>query len=58
MIYPMIAGPMFRMQRDSLKSIPDAYWRQDVGHFEARPGQINEWTIPLPDELIQAVRQA
>ena len=26
--------------------------------FEARPGQVNEWTIPLPDELIKAVRAA
>ena len=25
--------------------------------FEARPGQVNEWTIPLPDELLEAVRK-
>ena len=26
--------------------------------FEARSGQTNEWTIPLPDELVQALRDA
>ena len=25
--------------------------------FEARPGQLNEWTIPLPDKLTQVVRE-
>ena len=25
--------------------------------FEARPGQVNEWTIPLTDELLEAVRK-
>jgi hypothetical protein len=24
--------------------------------FEARPDQVNEWTIPLPDEVIDAIR--
>ncbi len=26
--------------------------------LKARAGQPNEWTIPLPEELIQAVRNA
>ena len=26
------------------------------GRFSARPGQVNEWMIPLPDELVKSVR--
>jgi hypothetical protein len=38
--------------------LPTEFWdRVDVG-FEARLGQVNEWTIPLPEELIKAVRDA
>jgi hypothetical protein len=37
---------------------PVAYWSNVVDKFEARPGQVNEWTIPLPDELIAAARAA
>jgi hypothetical protein len=35
-----------------------AYWSNVVDKFEVRPGQVNEWTIPLPDALIKAVRAA
>ena len=38
--------------------LPAEYWREVGTGFEARPGQVNEWTIPLPDELIKAVREA
>jgi hypothetical protein len=31
-------------------------WSDVVRRFEARPGQVNDWKIPLPDELIKAVR--
>jgi hypothetical protein len=58
MIYPWIAGPPHRLQRDSLLPVSDEYWLKTVNHFEARPGRVNEWTIPLPDELITAVRAA
>jgi hypothetical protein len=34
------------------------YWMKVDHAFEARAGQDNEWTIPLPDELIKAVREA
>jgi len=38
--------------------LPTEYWDQvDLG-FDARLGQVNEWTVPLPDELIKAVREA
>ena len=38
--------------------VPGEYWDNvDLG-FEARLGQVNEWTIPLPDELLRAVREA
>jgi hypothetical protein len=37
--------------------LTDEYWSRLDESFEARPGQVNEWTIPLPDELIKAVRQ-
>jgi hypothetical protein len=36
--------------------IPMAAWSNIGRNFEARPGQVNEWTIPLRDELIEAVR--
>jgi hypothetical protein len=58
MIYPQIAGPAYRQQSASEGVIPVGRGAEDVDHFEARPGQINEWTIPLPDELISAVRAA
>jgi hypothetical protein len=38
--------------------LPAEYWdKVDLG-FEARLGEVNEWTIPLPDELLKAVREA
>jgi hypothetical protein len=37
--------------------LPWESWSQTATSFEARPGQVNEWTIPLPDELIEAVRE-
>jgi len=38
--------------------LPTDYWDQVDLAFEARRGQVNEWTIPLPDKLIRAVREA
>ena len=37
--------------------VPEEYWQRVNHALEAKPGQTNEWTIPLPDELIQAVRE-
>jgi hypothetical protein len=37
---------------------PLPFWSSFADKFEARPGQVNEWTISLPDELIKAVRAA
>ncbi len=37
--------------------LPAEYWSRLNKSFEARPGQVNEWTIPLPDKLTQAVRE-
>jgi hypothetical protein len=38
--------------------LPSEFWdKVDIG-FEARLGEVNEWTIPLPDELFKAVRAA
>jgi hypothetical protein len=34
--------------------IPEDYWINTL--FEARSDQPNRWTIPIPDELIKAVR--
>jgi hypothetical protein len=34
------------------------FWDKVDTGFEVRLGQVNEWTIPLPDELIEAVRAA
>ncbi len=38
--------------------LPAVYWRDVQHRFEARSAEVNEWTIPLPDELINAVREA
>ncbi len=39
-------------------ALPPEFWdKMDIG-FEARPGQVNEWTIHAPDELNKAVRAA
>jgi hypothetical protein len=38
-------------------AVAPSYWRQLEGRFSVRPGQVNDWTLPLPEELINAVRQ-
>ena len=38
--------------------LPSEYWSRTVAAFEARPAQVNTWTIPLPDELLAAVRES
>jgi hypothetical protein len=38
--------------------LPELYWVELRKAFEARLGQPNEWAIPIPDELAQAVRDA
>ena len=35
--------------------LPPGYWQWVEASFVAVSGQSNEWTIPLPDELVQAV---
>ena len=70
LICPELVGPpIYRPNRrdrypvgfhESLRTVglPQAYWIKLNKGFEARLGETNEWTIPLPDELIQAVREA
>ena len=41
-----------------LVDLPTEFWDKVDFGFEARLGQVNEWTIPLPDELIKGVREA
>jgi hypothetical protein len=41
-----------------LAKLPSDFWDKVDTAFEVRPGQVNEWTIPVPDELIKAVRAA
>ncbi len=38
--------------------LPWGYWQQLEASLVARPGKDNQWTIPLPEELVQAVREA
>ncbi len=38
--------------------LPSEYWSRTAAAFEARPAQVNTWTIPLPDELLAAVRES
>jgi hypothetical protein len=46
------------VQVNSALRLPSEYWLDLSKAFEVRSGQTNEWTIPLPNELIQAVREA
>ena len=45
-------------QSKSSIMLPGKYWQEMSAAFEARLGQNNEWTIPIPEELAQAVRDA
>jgi hypothetical protein len=45
-VYPLSTSPL------SVEA-----WSQLASGFEVRPGRVNEWTISLPDELVQAVRE-
>jgi hypothetical protein len=38
--------------------LPPKYWQKINADFVAAGGATNKWTIPLPDELIRAVRKA
>jgi hypothetical protein len=42
----------------STVDLPADYWDKVDVAFEVRRGPANEWTVPLPDELIRAVREA
>lgn len=36
--------------------VPKSYWRPLEKTVQGKPGAVVEWTIPLADELIKAVR--
>jgi hypothetical protein len=38
--------------------LPAQYWEKLAHFFDAKPGQSNDWTIPMPEVLCQAVRNA
>jgi len=65
-VYSMMAGPRYGQPNFGIGmhestptlELPTGYWREVGKGFEALPGQVNKWTIPLPDELIKAVREA
>ena len=38
-------------------TVKPSYWRENEGAFVSSPGQVNEWTISLPEELIDVVRK-
>jgi hypothetical protein len=39
-------------------SLPDSYWRAVGARLQVKPGQVNEWTITLPDDLARAASEA
>ncbi len=51
-------SPRAKEEGPSIIEPPPEYWERADASFVARLGQASEWTIPLPDELIQAVRIA
>jgi len=65
-VYPMLAGPRYGQpnfdpgfhESTPTLDLHSGYWREVDRRFEALPGQVNKWTVPLPDELIKAVREA
>jgi hypothetical protein len=56
---PVDFNPLGQLARPGLTEIvvPWEPWSRTATTFEARPGQVNEWTIPLPDEVLDAIRQ-
>jgi hypothetical protein len=61
--YSQLAGRFIGGGRSGAAStptieLPKEFWAKANTGFEVRPGQVNEWTIPLPAELIKAVREA
>jgi hypothetical protein len=44
----------------SIKAVPvsPSYWCSLHARWQVAPGKVNEWIIPLPDELTKAVREA
>ncbi len=38
-------------------TVNTAYWKKLAAPFSASASQVNEWTIPLPEELIKVVRE-
>jgi hypothetical protein len=53
---PTIAGVGDERLEDGVAA--PTFWKQMRQRFEVRPDQKNEWKIPIPDELAQAVREA
>jgi len=51
------SSPWFRSSTPTVE-LSGEYWSKVRSGFEARRGEVNEWTIPLPDKLIRAVREA
>ncbi len=49
-----VLGPLSK----ATVEFPREFWLREKDQLVAVPGQSNEWTIPLPDELIRAVRVA
>lgn len=54
---PLGPGWPLRDFRGSVAIAPE-YWRKLEGHFVVRAGQVNDWTLPLPEELLNVVRES
>ena len=54
--HPTIADGIFEKLDDGV--VAKNFWKQIRWRFEVRPDRKNEWKIPIPDELAQAVRKA
>jgi hypothetical protein len=51
---PLGSGPM---PNTLSKPIDVEFWSETVGHFEARSGETREWTVPLPESLLETVQR-
>jgi hypothetical protein len=53
---PLGSGWSLKHFKGGVKVKP-SYWRQHEGRFTARPGQVNDWSLSLPEELLSVVRE-
>jgi hypothetical protein len=52
-----LGSPWLLDEFNGAVTVGRSFWTKPEAPFTARPGQVNEWIIPLPEDLIKVVRQ-